>query len=123
MNQTSPYPIDQWTPLYLNGKTEWIDPDGKTQKFPRFDEIKERCNLPKMPSVDEMFFAPARRIASELEGKNIPAAELTDEQKCALLTLAGFMRYENGRLVSIRPVGIWDDGNVKYIVAIAPEKP
>lgn len=80
-------------------------------------------NIPKMPSVDELIYEPASRTVADLEGKNIPAADLTNEQKCALFTLAGFMKFENGRMVSIRPVGIVDDGRGGYLLGIAPEKP
>ncbi len=82
--------------------------------------IEALRDIPKMPSVEDLISETARRIVRELEGKNIPAAELTDEQKCAIFTLAGYMKFENGRMVSIRPVGIADDGKGGYFVGIAP---
>lgn len=116
--------IDQWTPIYADGNTIWIDGDGKQRAFPKFSEIKSLIDAaPKMPSVDKLIYEPARRIVHELEGKGIPAKDLTNKQKCAIFTLAGFMKFENGRMVSIRPVGISDDGNGGYFVGIAPEKP
>lgn len=114
--------IDQLRPMFLNGKTMWIDGDGHEYRFPSFAELKSLIDdAPKMPTVEELIYAPARRTVAEMEGKNIPAAELTDEQKCAIFTLAGFMKFENGRMASIRPVGIADDGNGGYFVGIAPE--
>lgn len=113
--------LDEWTPVFVDGKTMWIDREGNERQFPSFDAIKASCDaVPKMPSVEDLIYAPARRIARELEGKNIPAAELTNEQKVALFTLAGFMKFEDGRLKSIRPVGIVDDGNGGYLLGIAP---
>lgn len=91
-------------------------------KFGDFPKPVEEFAPSAQTFFEDAIMAPARRICADLAGKNIPAAELTDRQKAALYTVAGFMKLENGRLVSIRPVGITDDGNGKYILAIAPEK-
>jgi hypothetical protein len=91
--------------------------------FPTAEEMKEQFkDIPRIPDIATMIFDNARATAKELEGKNIPAADLTDSQKCALFTLAGFMKYENGRMVSIRQVGITDRGDGGYLLAIAPEE-
>lgn len=57
-----------------------------------------------------------KTIAAKLEGKGIPAADLSDKQKCALYTMAGLMKYENGRMVSIAPVAITDRPGGGYII-------
>ncbi len=89
--------------------------------FPTHAEVMEReKDKLKFPDVHKMIFNNARAIAGNLKGKNIPAADLTNEQKCALFTLAGYMEYKNGKLMTIRPVSIADDGNGRYILGIAP---
>lgn len=112
--------LDQWTPIYVDGKTMWVDRDGLERKFPTLDEIKALADAPEPSTVDALIYDPARRIVADLEGRGIPAVELSNEQKCALFTVAGFMKYENGRMVSIRPVGIVDDGRGGYVLGMAP---
>ena len=94
----------------------------KPFRYPTHAEIQEMTkDIPKFPDVATMILDNARKVASDIEGKNIPAADLTNEQKGAIFLLAGFMKYEDGKMVSIRPVGITDDGRGGYIVGIAPE--
>jgi hypothetical protein len=71
--------------------------------------------------MDRILFAPARKICDELQANPVPAAELTHEQQQAIYLLAGFLKYENGRLKSIRPVGICDNPAGGYVVSMAPE--
>lgn len=112
--------LDDLTPIFVDGKTMWIDRDGSERKFPTLDEIKAMTDsVPKMPNLTDLIYAGAQKTASELVGKKIPAAELTNEQQCALFTLAGFMKYKNGRMVSIRPVAICDRGDGGYLLGIA----
>lgn len=94
----------------------------KPARYPTFAEIQETPkHIPKMPDIWEMIQSEARATVAMLEGLGIPAADLTNEQKGAIFTLAGVMKYENGKMVSVRPVGIADDGKGGYIVGIAPE--
>lgn len=97
------------------------------KRFPKFADWStpeaDALDLPNPQEIAEIYiFAPARKICEDLIGKNIPAAELTEKQKAAIFLLCGYMRYEDGKMVSIRPVGIADSGDGKYIVGIAPPK-
>jgi hypothetical protein len=101
---------------------EWSKEPSEPRRFPTFAEVMElEREIEKMPDIMDMIFSEARATVADLEGKNIPAAELTEKQKAAIYLLAGFLKYENGKMVSIRPVGIADNGRGGYIVGIAPE--
>ena len=86
------------------------------------DEILE---APTAQSVGQRIFDDATDTVLAINAlppaERPPADKLTAEQKCAFYVLAGFMRLENGKLRSIRPVAINDDGKGGYIVAIRPE--
>lgn len=71
--------------------------------------------------MDRILFAPARKICDELQANPVPAAELTQEQQQAIYLLAGFLQYKDGKLQSIRPVGICDNPDGGYILSMAPE--
>ena len=108
----------------FTGKTVYAD-EAKRQplKFPtskNWPKISDEDKFPQSLNATTIIYDNAKRIAAEIIGKNIPAADLTNEQKCAIFTLAGFMKYENGKLVSIRPVGIADRGDGTYIVGMHP---
>jgi hypothetical protein len=66
------------------------------RKFPKYGEyatLKEFAESDSFKATT-LIFDNAQKIAEELRWKQIPAADLSDEQKCALYTLAGLMKYE-----------------------------
>lgn len=98
------------------------------RKFPRFSEVKPIADSDKFPfasavEISEKFiYGPARRIVAELKANPVPAADLTEEQKCAMFTLAGMMEYRDGKMVSRGPVAITDRGDGGYILGMKSEK-
>lgn len=92
--------------------------------YPTFDQCRDmESHTLHVTDPVKIIYDNAHTVVAELKGKGIPAADLTEEQKCALFTLAGFMKYEDGKMVSIRPVGIADDGRGGYIVGITAPPP
>lgn len=97
--------------------------------FPDLEVLAKPIDIPaaNAQSVGQHIFDDATDKVLAINALPIaerpPADKLTPEQRCAFFVLAGFMRYENGKLRSIRPVAINDDGKGGYIVGIAPEGP
>ncbi len=112
-------------PLWASGVTPTIvrnSVDLPPARYPTYAEIADFLETEKRESPGQIIFTYFRKIAEDLVSKNIPAADLNDEQKGALYFLAGFMEAKGERLQSIRPVAIADNGHGGYIIGISPDQ-
>ena len=94
-------------------------------RYPTHEEIQGLDRL-TLKAPDPMAFVreQAMQTLDDLKTCRVPAADLTEYQKFAILFLAGLMKWdgENGKFVSIHPVGIADRGDGGYIIGSDPSR-
>lgn len=79
----------------------------------------EGAELSTHDMVENFLLAPARRVVAELEANPVPAADLDDEQKSAILMLMGLITYNaDGTFVSTYPVAFADREGGGYDVGV-----
>ena len=100
----------------------------KIPKSPPFSfDLTPPTDLPVFPNPVTYLTSKAREVLTALyhTDPRPPAAELTDEQKWAILFSHGLMRWNHvtHKFESTHPVGIADDGNGGYIVGHDASRP
>jgi hypothetical protein len=115
-----------------------MNPTMPLPEFPRHDLLKKLdCRFPMFaehPRLDaatikvlkdtknpmDAIYEQVRKTLGELFMEPVPAHELDEQQKFALLWAAGLMKYEDGKFVSICKVAIASAPDGRYIIGRSP---
>lgn len=81
------------------------------------EAFKDIPRMPELPDPSKLILDSLRATVAELAANPVPADELTDPQRIAMLSMAGLVKFEGGRLKSLFPCSFIDDGSGWYVIA------